>query len=47
MICIYLELMIVFFWSKLFEYKEVDLDEVEKILNEDYFGLDKIKKWIL
>lgn len=47
MIRTHLELMTALPWSKSSEQKEVDLDEAERILDEDHFGLDKIKKRIL
>ncbi|MFZ3229076.1 MAG: endopeptidase La [Pseudobdellovibrio sp.] len=34
-------------WNKTSEHKEIDLDFAEAILNQDHFGLDKIKKRIL
>lgn len=34
-------------WNKSSEQKEIDLDFSSKILNEDHYGLDKIKKRIL
>lgn len=43
----HLDLMVSLPWNKSSEQKEIDLDESEKILNEDHFGLDKIKKRIL
>lgn len=47
MIRTHLELMADLPWSKSSEQKEINLDLAEKILNEDHFGLDKIKKRIL
>lgn len=34
-------------WNKSSETKEIDLDFAETVLNQDHFGLDKIKKRIL
>lgn len=43
----HLDLMVGLPWNKSSEQKEIDLDAAEKILNEDHFGMDKIKKRIL
>lgn len=47
MIRTHLELMLDLPWSKSSPQKEIDLTEAEKILNEDHFGLEKIKTRIL
>lgn len=47
MIRTHLELMLDLPWSHSSEHKEIDLEEAEKILNEDHFGLEKIKNRIL
>ncbi len=47
MIRTHLELMVSLPWSKSSEHKEIDLDLAEKILNDEHFGLEKIKKRIL
>ena len=47
MIRSHLDLMVALPWNKSSTEKEIDLDEAEKILNEDHFGLDKIKTRIL
>lgn len=47
MIRTHLELMTSLPWSTSSEHQEIDLDEAERILNEDHFGLDKVKKRIL
>ena len=43
----YLEVMASLPWSKSAPEKEIRLDDAEKILAEDHYGLDKIKKRIL
>lgn len=47
MIRTHLELMVDLPWNKSSEQKEIDLEAAERILNEDHYGLDKIKKRIL
>lgn len=47
MIRSHLDLMIALPWSQSSPEKEIDLDEAEKILHEDHFGLEKIKTRIL
>jgi len=47
MIRSHLDLMVSLPWNKSSEQKEIDLDEAEKVLDEDHFGLGKIKKRIL
>lgn len=47
MIRTHLELMIDLPWSKSSAEKDIDLNEAEKILSEDHYGLDKIKNRIL
>ncbi len=47
MIRTHLELMTALPWNKSSEHKEIDIEEAEKVLHEDHFGLDKIKKRIL
>jgi ATP-dependent protease La len=47
MIRTHLELMAALPWSQSSEHSEIDLDKAEAILNEDHFGLDRIKKRIL
>ncbi|KYG61121.1 peptidase [Bdellovibrio bacteriovorus] len=47
MIRTHLELMLDLPWSKSSPKKEIDLEEAEKILNEDHYGLEKIKNRIL
>ncbi|KYG65147.1 peptidase [Bdellovibrio bacteriovorus] len=47
MIRTHLELMLDLPWSKSSPEKEIDLEEAEKILNEDHYGLEKIKNRIL
>ncbi|WII71161.1 endopeptidase La [Bdellovibrio sp. 22V] len=47
MIRTHLELMLDLPWSKSSAQKEIDLDAAERILNEDHYGLEKIKKRIL
>ncbi len=43
----HLDLMVALPWSQSSEQKEIDLDAAEKILNQDHYGLDKIKRRIL
>lgn len=43
----HLDFLLALPWSKSSEQQEINLDQAEKILNEDHFGLDKIKKRIL
>lgn len=43
----HLDLMVGLPWNKSSEEQEIDLDAAERILNEDHFGMDKIKKRIL
>ena len=43
----HLDLMVSLPWSKSSEHKEIDLEEAERILNEDHYGMEKIKKRIL
>lgn len=43
----HLDLMVALPWDKSSEHKEIDLVEAERILNEDHFGMDKVKKRIL
>ncbi|UOF01884.1 endopeptidase La [Bdellovibrio reynosensis] len=47
MIRTHLELMLDLPWSKSSDQKEIDLDDAERILNEDHYGLEKIKGRIL
>lgn len=47
MIRSHLDLMIALPWNQSSPGKEIDLDEAEKILHEDHFGLEKIKTRIL
>lgn len=47
MIRSHLDLMVGLPWSKSSPEKEINLDEAAKILDEDHFGLDDIKKRIL
>lgn len=47
MIRTHLELMLDLPWSKSSPQKEIDLEEAERILHEDHYGLDKIKNRIL
>ncbi|MGZ3792817.1 MAG: endopeptidase La [Bdellovibrio sp.] len=47
MIRTHLELMLDLPWSKSSPQKEIDLEEAERILNEDHYGLEKIKNRIL
>ncbi|WP_374073346.1 LON peptidase substrate-binding domain-containing protein [Bdellovibrio bacteriovorus] len=47
MIRTHLELMLDLPWSKSSPHKEIDLEEAEKILHEDHYGLEKIKGRIL
>lgn len=47
MIRTHLELMLDLPWSKSSPQKEIDLTEAERILNEDHYGLEKIKTRIL
>lgn len=47
MIRSHLEFMVDLPWSVSSAHKEINLDEAERILNEDHYGLDKIKKRIL
>lgn len=47
MIRTHLELMLDMPWSKSSEQKEIDLEQAERILHEDHYGLDKIKNRIL
>lgn len=47
MIRTHLELMLDLPWSQSSPHKEIDLEEAEKILNEDHYGLEKIKGRIL
>ncbi|KHD87141.1 MAG: peptidase [Bdellovibrio sp. ArHS] len=47
MIRTHLELMLDLPWSKSSPEKEIDLAEAERILNEDHYGLEKIKNRIL
>ena len=34
-------------WNKSSEHQEIDLEKASRILNEDHYGLNKIKKRIL
>ncbi|MGE5084850.1 MAG: endopeptidase La, partial [Bacillota bacterium] len=43
----HLDLMTDLPWSKSSKQQEIDLEAAEKILNEDHFGMEKIKKRIL
>lgn len=43
----HLDLMVGLPWNKSSEEQEIDLDAAERILNEEHFGMDKIKKRIL
>lgn len=43
----HLDLMVALPWSKSSVDQEIDLEAAERILNEDHFGMDKIKKRIL
>lgn len=43
----HLDLMVALPWNKSSEHSEIDLQEAERILNEDHYGMDKIKKRIL
>jgi ATP-dependent Lon protease len=43
----YLELLTDLPWSKSSEEKEIDLDEARKILDQDHYGLEKVKKRIV
>lgn len=43
----HLDLMTSLPWNKSSEHQEIDLEAAEKVLNEDHFGMDKIKKRIL
>lgn len=43
----YLDLITDLPWSKKAEDKDVDLEEATRVLNEDHFGLDKVKKRII
>ncbi len=43
----HLDFLLALPWNKSADQKEIDLTQAEKILNEDHFGLDKIKKRIL
>lgn len=47
MIRTHLELMLDLPWSKSSPQKEINLEEAERILNEDHYGLEKIKGRIL
>lgn len=47
MIRTHLELMLDLPWNRSSAQKDIDLEEAERILNEDHFGLDKIKNRIL
>lgn len=47
MIRTHLELMLDLPWSKSSPHKEINLEEAERILNEDHYGLEKIKNRIL
>ncbi|MEN0060128.1 MAG: endopeptidase La [Bdellovibrio sp.] len=47
MIRTHLELLLDLPWSKSSEQKEIDLAEAERILQQDHYGLDKIKNRIL
>jgi ATP-dependent Lon protease len=47
MVRTHLELMLDLPWNKSSAQQEINLEEAEKILNEDHFGLDKIKNRIL
>ncbi|MBC7465589.1 MAG: endopeptidase La [Bdellovibrio sp.] len=47
MIRSHLDFMVALPWNKSSENKEIDLEFAEQILNQDHFGLDKIKKRIL
>lgn len=47
MIRSHLDLMLALPWNRSSVQKEIDLDLAEKILNEDHYGLDKIKRRIL
>lgn len=43
----HLDLMVALPWSKSSADQEIDLEAAERILNEDHFGMDRIKKRIL
>ena len=43
----HLDLMVGLPWDKSSEQQEIDLEAAERILNEDHFGMEKIKKRIL
>ncbi|MBC7371576.1 MAG: endopeptidase La [Bdellovibrionaceae bacterium] len=43
----YLDLLVALPWEKSFHEGDIDLDRARRILDEDHFGLDKIKKRIL
>ncbi|MBX3041093.1 MAG: endopeptidase La [Bdellovibrionaceae bacterium] len=43
----HLDLLVSLPWSKTSETKDIDLDEARRILDEDHYGLEKIKKRIL
>ncbi len=43
----HLDLMVALPWDKSSAENEIDLEAAERILNEDHFGMDKIKKRIL
>ncbi len=43
----YLELLTALPWSKSSEEKDIDLEEVRKVLDADHFGLDPVKKRIV
>ena len=47
MIRSHLDFMVSLPWNKSSEKQEIDLEAAGKILNEDHYGLDKIKKRIL
>lgn len=47
MIRTHLELMLDLPWNKSSPQKEIDLEEAERILHEDHYGLDKIKNRIM
>lgn len=47
MIRTHLELMVALPWSQSSSQQEIDLEVAERVLNEDHFGLERIKKRIL
>jgi ATP-dependent Lon protease len=47
MIRAHLDLMVALPWNKTSEQKEIDLDEAQRILDSDHYGLDEVKKRII